>query len=66
MPVLHPIANCFTTFQLVRCGDVELVLVPSQFNSFGSLIFVAFIDFFLAFVGDPFAHVVFLVREVYL
>ena len=29
-----------------RCGDVKLVLVPSQFNSFGSLIFVAFIDFF--------------------
>lgn len=66
MPVLHPIANCFTTFQPVRCGDVKLVLVPSQFNSFGSLIFVTFIDFFLAIVGDPFALVVFLVREVYL
>ena len=45
MPVLHPIANCFTTFQPVKCEDVKLVLVPSQFNSFGSLIFVAFLDF---------------------
>ena len=45
MPVLNPIANCFTTFQPVKCEDVKLVLVPSQFNSFGSLIFAAFLDF---------------------
>ena len=44
--ILYPIADCLATFQPVRCGDVKLVLVPSQFKSFASLVFVAFIDFF--------------------